>query len=105
MKQKLLSKTVLTIKHFIREHFPEYNQEENKELTREFYRRTIFLKETNSKKIFENYYKPKAITEILKKDNYLTTDSPQLTFKASALMFEDLANGVIDEFYLPREKE
>lgn len=87
-----------SLKHFIRKHIPALNRYENKALTVEFQSVTRAIKENNSRTVFEFYYVPKAITEILKEEGYLTTFNGAVP-RAKAMLLADLANGVLDEFY------
>ncbi len=78
--------------------FPLFNSYENEQMTEEFERRIIEIKEVNSRIVYDTYYLPKAISAIFKEDNYLPTPR-QAKPRATAMMFSDMANGVIDEFY------
>lgn len=74
------------------------NTLENDNLTEEFQKRIREIRERNSQAIFNNYYLPLARKEILKKDNYLTTDK-QAFHLAAALFNRDIADGKLNEFY------
>lgn len=83
--------------NFLRK-FPLLNSFENEQLTEEFESKVYSIKEKNSQIVLETYYIPKAISAILKKDNYLTTPS-QAEPRATEMMLDDYENGVLDEFY------
>lgn len=78
--------------------FPALNQYENEELSINFDEVVKAIKEKNSKIVFDAYYMPKAIAAILREDNYLTTEH-QARSRATAMMLDDLAKGVLTEFY------
>lgn len=94
-------KVVRFVKHIAR-YITGINRAENRTLTAELFRCTRLLKERNSEIVFNNYYMPIAIKEILKKDGYLT-NGPVAVALASSYMLKDLANGVLDEFYRFKE--
>lgn len=94
MKKKSFGRKVLD---FLRK-FSFINSFENEQLTEEFESKVYAIKEKNSQAIFESYYLPKAISEILRKNNYLTTPS-QAEPRAVEMMLDDYENGVLDEFY------
>ncbi len=83
--------------NFLRK-FSLLNSFENKQLTEEYKSNVNAIKEKNSQAIFESYYLPRAISAILREDNYLTTPS-QAEPRATAMMLADYDNGVLDEFY------
>ena len=87
-----------SIKRFARKYVPYFNQYENENLSENFKETVIAIKEKNSKRVFETYYIPKAITEILRESNLLATDS-EVQQRATAMMFSDMANGILTEFY------
>ncbi len=94
MRKKSFGRKVL---NFLRK-FSLLNSFENKQLTEEYESRILAIKEKNSQIVFKTYYLPKAISAILREENYLTTPR-QAEPRATAMMLSDLANGVIDEFY------
>jgi hypothetical protein len=85
-------------KRVFRKYFESFNSYENEKLTLDFCDRVQAIKERNSKIIFDAYYMPKAISAILREDNYLTTEH-QAHSRATAMMMNDLANGILTEFY------
>ena len=87
-----------SVKGFLRVHFDSFNKYENEELSMDFYRTVKAIKEKNSKIVFETYYMPKAIAATLREDNYLATEQ-QLKSRATAMMLNDLAQGVLTDFY------
>ena len=79
-------------------HFTPFNEYENAILTNEYAERISELKEQNSKIIFDAYYLPKAVTAILREDNYLITLDGAKE-RAVSMMLKDKADGILDEFY------
>lgn len=77
---------------------PCFNETENEILSEEFSEAVIAIKEQNSQHVYNAYYLPKAISAILKEQNYLTTESGA-EHRAKAMLLADMANGVLDEFY------
>lgn len=75
-----------------------FNQTENERLTEEFCQRVHQIKERNSEIVFNAYYLPKAMTTILREENYLTTPAGAKD-RAAAMLMLDKANGILDEFY------
>ena len=86
------------MKKVARKYFPDFNQVENKRLSIEFKNTVKAIKENNSKIILDAYYMPKAISAILREQNYLITEE-QARSRATAMMLNDLAKGVLTEFY------
>jgi len=86
------------IKKVARKYLPDFNQYENEELSIDFDNAVRAIKEKNSKIVFDAYYMPKAISAILREQNYLTTEH-QARSRATAMMLDDLAKGVLNEFY------
>ena len=77
---------------------PFLNDMENERLSEEFENRIISIKERNSQALFEAYYMPKAISEILREQNYLATEKTARD-RATAMLLLDISNGTLDEFY------
>lgn len=77
---------------------PCINETENEILSEEFSEAVIAIKEQNLQHVYNAYYLPKAISAILKEQNYLTTAS-DAEHRAKAMLLADMANGVLDEFY------
>ena len=77
---------------------PFLNEMENERLIEEFAGRILEIKERNSKEVFESYYIPKAVSEILREQNYLATERAAQD-RATALLLLDISNGTLDEFY------
>lgn len=75
-----------------------FNTLENDSLTEEFKRKVLEIKEKNSQELFNNYYLPLAVKEILHKDKYLTTNN-QAFHLAVAMLNQDIADGKLNEFY------
>ena len=75
-----------------------FNKMENETLTVDYVDALRKVRETNSKIVWDMYYIPKAISAILKEENYLVT-AEQAAPRAKAMLLADLANGVIDDFY------
>ena len=89
------------IKNFFRKilrKFDAYNEYENAILTSEYAERISELKAQNSKIVFDAYYLPKAVTAILREDNYLITLDGAKE-RAVSMMLKDKADGILDEFY------
>lgn len=74
------------------------NEFENEILTEEFAKIVREKREKNSQELFNEYYLPMARKEILKTQNYLTTDN-QAFHLAVSMLTKDIADGVLDEFY------
>jgi hypothetical protein len=73
---------------------------ESQSLESEFTRTVRKIKEKNSKDIWDAYYIPKAVTEILEKHKSIShLDNNKITLLAQSLMFRDLADGKLNEFY------
>lgn len=81
-----------------------FNEMENVDLTNELKRKIHKIKETNSQIVFNAYYMPLAIKEILRTDGILT-NGPQAVTLATSMMLKDLADGVLNEFYKFKEVE
>lgn len=75
-----------------------YNKRENQHLTSEFKKKVVTIKEKNSQIVFENYYLPKAMVEISQKEGFFGINQKTITL-ASSMMFKDLSDGTLDEFY------
>lgn len=97
-KKPMVEKFVEFYRGLMRKHFAEYNLFENDNMTEDFKKALIKIKEKNSQIVFESYYIPRAMSAILKEDGYLTTFQGAVP-RAQAMMFSDLANGILDEFY------
>lgn len=79
---------------------PMFAGSQNQSLESEFTRTVRKLKEKNSKLVWDSYYIPKAVSEILAKENKLTVnDDKRIVLLAQSLMFRDLAEGKLNEFY------
>lgn len=79
---------------------PMFGGSQNQSLESEFTRTVRKLKEKNSKLVWDSYYIPKAVSEILKKENKLTiNDDKRIVLLAQSMMFRDLADGTLNEFY------
>lgn len=85
------------VKSFLRK-LDAFNEYENAILTSEYAERISELKAQNSKIIFDAYYLPKAVTAILREDNYLITLDGAKE-RAVSMMLKDKADGILDEFY------
>jgi hypothetical protein len=73
-----------------------------KELSKEIKLR----KNVNSQHVWNSYYIPIAAAEIIKKQGTLTKqDEFKLECLANSLMFKDLADGKLTEFYRFKESE
>lgn len=86
------------VKRIARRYLPYFSQYENEKLSQNFDNTVRAIKERNSKIVFDAYYMPKAIAAILREDNYLITEH-QARSRATAMMLDDLAKGVLTEFY------
>ncbi|MCD7740163.1 MAG: hypothetical protein LUH11_02315, partial [Candidatus Gastranaerophilales bacterium] len=53
--------------------------------------------------VFTAYYMPQAISAILKEEGYICTGKSAES-RATAMMLNDLAQGVLDEFYKFKSK-
>jgi len=71
---------------------------ENELLTINFQETVRRIKEKNSRIVFNAYYMPRAASAILKEQGYLATDNTVFQ-RASTMMFMDLSNGTLTEFY------
>lgn len=78
--------------------FKFFNRYENEEMSKEFKAVIKGIKERNSQILFENYYKPKAVTAILREDNYLASED-LINDRAFAMFMQDIAQGALNEFY------
>lgn len=78
------------------------NDFENVDLTNELKKKIHQIKEHNSQIVFNAYYMPLTMKEILKKENYLT-NGPQAINLATSMMLKDLSDGVLTEFYKFKE--
>lgn len=87
---------------FVARHIPLIAELEDAQLQDGFDTRVIAIKEYNSQVMYDTHYIPKAINAILKEENYLVSERMAMS-RATAMMMSDMANGVIDEFYRPRE--
>lgn len=87
-----------SVKRVLRKYLSNFNYYENEKLSHEFDVAVRTIKERNSKIVFNAYYMPKAIAAILREDNYLSTEH-QARSRATAMMLDDLAKGVLTEFY------
>ena len=76
----------------------QLNQIENGFITDDFVAALRKVRETNSKIVWEAYYLPKAISAILKEENYLVGPE-QAAPRAKAMLLADIANGILDDFY------
>lgn len=69
-------------------------------LEKEFTRTVQKIKEKNSKTIWDAYYVPKAVSEILEKNQTVSAlDDKKIILLAQSMMFRDLAEGKLNEFY------
>lgn len=85
---------------------PLFNKIENKNITFEFAEKVRRIKERNSRIVFDAYYMPLAIKEILTHDGYLTTINNDVAVNlAIAMLLKDLASGKLTEFYKFKESE
>lgn len=86
------------VKRIMRFCSSSFNEIENTSLTEDFKIALQQMRERNSQKVFNEHYLPKAVNEIAHKEGYLPT--PNVAFpKAASLMLEDIATGVLNEFY------
>lgn len=76
-------------------------------IEQEFLREVRLRKEINSEHIWSHYYIPKAAKQIMQEKNGIITeaDNFKLTCLANALMFQDLADGVLTDLYKFKESE
>ena len=78
--------------------FTIFNNYENEILTNDFETEVQAIKEQNSKFVFYRYYLPKAQKQILEDKGYLPTEK-SATPLATAMLFSDYQNGVLNEWY------
>ena len=77
-----------------------------KNLEKEFKAEVIRRKELNSEQIWHLYYLPLAAKQIIKENGTITkADNYRLTCLANSMMFKDMADGKITEFYRFSEQE
>lgn len=89
----------MRIIEFIRK-FACCNKIENFELTKEFLKRKIELKNYNYTHVLNGYYMPLAVREFLATQRYLKPkDDNEILNIALANLHADRANGVLNEFY------
>lgn len=78
----------------------------HKRLEREFMQEVRRRKEYNSEQIWHLYYLPLAAKQIIKEQGTITNaDNYRLTCLANSMMFKDMADGKITEFYRFIESE
>lgn len=69
-------------------------------LEKQFNFEVIRRKERNSKKIWSCYYVPLAVHELLEQSGVIKdTDARKIEYLAQSLMFRDMADGKLDEFF------
>ena len=86
------------VKRIMRFCSSSFNEIENTSLTEDFKIALQQMRERNSQKVFNEHYLPMVVNEIICKEGYLPT--PNVAFpKAASLMLEDIATGVLNEFY------
>lgn len=73
-------------------------------LERQFTNTVLLIKERNSQIVWSHYYVPLAVKEILrtlKKDESVLSaaDNKRVEYMANSLMFRDMADGKLNEFY------
>ena len=79
---------------------------QTKPLEKEFTQTVQAIKERNSQIVWTHYYIPKAIKQILSRDGYLlSADSKAIQHLATSMMFADLSDGTLTEFYKFKESE
>lgn len=93
----IIENVVINIKGIFRKN-KLLNTLENDSLTNEFYKTVKSIKEKNSQALFNKYYLPRAVKEILSRDKYLTTNK-QAFHLAVAMLNKDIADGKLNEFY------
>lgn len=77
-----------------------------KNLEKEFKAEVLKRKEYNSEQVWNCYYIPLAAKRIIKENGTITKDDTyKLHCLANSLMFEDMAYGIINEFYRFKESE
>lgn len=97
---KELIKTLRTTNSFVENAYKQLP------LEKEFRLRVRAIKEVNSEHIWSSYYIPIATTEILKQQGCITAkDTFKLECLANSLMFKDMADGKLNEFYRFNEVE
>lgn len=75
-------------------------------LERQFLNEVRLRKEVNSEHIWASYYIPLAAKEIIKETGTLTTDDKfRMEMLANSMMFKDMADGKLTEFYKFKESE
>lgn len=69
-------------------------------LEHEFSKEIRKRKEKNSQIVWSHYYVPLAVREILEeKGNISEADNKRVEFIANSLLFRDMADGILNEFY------
>ena len=82
-----------------------FNKLENKNLTVELIKTIAKQKEKNSQIVWSHYYLPLAIKEILERDGYLlSANHKEVQHLATSMMFKDLSDGTLTEFYRFKEE-
>ena len=100
--------TMKFFKNILRElyYFDSNASKTNRTLEQELKREIRLRKEINSEHIWSSYYIPIATAEILKQQGCITAkDTFKLECLANSLMFKDMADGKLNEFYRFNESE
>lgn len=83
---------------FIRKFIPFFNQYENQIITNCIEDRVREIKEYKSKRLWDNYYIPKATSQCIKDLGFIP-DIHLINTVANSMFFIDLNRGMYDEFY------
>lgn len=76
----------------------DFNRYENVQISIEYYKLLKSIKDRNFKIVFDTYYYPQALSQILREDNYLATEDA-IRDRAAAMLLQDKAKGILDNFY------
>lgn len=76
----------------------DFNRYENVQISIEYYKLLKSIKDRNFKIVFDTYYYPQALSQILREYNYLATEDA-IRDRAAAMLLQDKAKGILDNFY------
>lgn len=75
-------------------------------LETEFKKEIVNRKVKNSQYVWTNYYVPMAVANIMKDKGVISNkDNKKVEYLANSMMFKDMADGKLNEFYIFTESE